>query len=839
MAGIPAARPKQGARPPVNLLTWRAPADAWRGLMTGFLLLVAAAVFKALRAIGGLDDSRILHVATSLLVGGAWLLSARFVLLEVRGRRFWAPSLLGMLALVLFAGAVGRTLAIMWSVFFLSGRRYRCWRHISDRKRAVAFGLGIVALVLAALCWGFWKPANGEALAPARGLGTWSLVSLLLFWAWSMFHLAMGMRLHFLRLRPKLAVSAVLIGVVPLLLVVGLGLMILYTGLGGARAARAEAVLEGWRRLAAQGVDLAPALFDTTFSWPDSSGAAPAWVPGLATALQASLADEVAGVERADDQDDEDDEEAAADAAGEAVQQLEAAGGAVKVSVPAGKPGRLAAVPADSTGWFLADRRLWLIRWQGLDTGTPRAQAWQLNVRPLTELSRVLRVGISISPTGGRNSDGDFVVGFKDGASGRHGEDEEDTAAQEAGAGRFSGIEASYRDAIATGGWFPEGFFFGGTFLSVGELAGNRLDEHSLFLRLRVGAADLKADFIQGESNLNVAIVVALAFVAFLFLVIEGFALFFGVRISEGIVAGVHALHRGTRAVAGGDLDAVITIPNEDEFGDLARSFNEMTLAVKHGREIALANDRLTQELSTARAIQIRLLPGQQPLVPGYEVTGASIPSREIGGDYYDFLAQGEDAIGIAIGDVSGKGMPAALLMSNLQASLHGQVLHRGTVASVVQRVNDLLVRSTDPHMFATFFYGVLDTATGSFTCTNAGHNPPLVLRRDGSLERLTMGGLLLGMIGDMVYLQDTVVLAPGEVIVMYTDGITEAVSPGADEEDPEAMFGEERLCDVLLRSRHLPASGIQDAILAAVADHTRGVAQSDDITLVVIRRQD
>ncbi|MBK7672379.1 MAG: hypothetical protein IPJ24_13525 [bacterium] len=310
----------------MNLLTWRAPADAWRGLMTGFLLLVAAAVFKALRAIGGLDDSRILHVATSLLVGGAWLLSARFVLLDVRGRRFWVPSLLAMLALVVFAGAVGRTLAIIWSVFFLSGRRYRCWRHISDRKRAVAFGLGAVALVLAALCWGFWKPANGEALAPARGLGAWSLVSLILFWAWSMFHLAMGMRLHFLRLRPKLAVSAVLIGVVPLLLVVGLGLMILYTGLGGARAARAEAVLEGWRRLAAQGVDLAPALFDTTFSWPDSSGAAPAWAPGLATALQASLADEVAGIERADDEDGDGDGTGVGGAGAEGkVQQLEAA----------------------------------------------------------------------------------------------------------------------------------------------------------------------------------------------------------------------------------------------------------------------------------------------------------------------------------------------------------------------------------------------------------------------------------------------------------------------------------------------------------------------------------
>ncbi|MBK9474202.1 MAG: SpoIIE family protein phosphatase [bacterium] len=824
----------------MNLLTWRAPADAWRGLMTGFLLLAAAAVFKALRAIGGLDDSRILHVATSLLVGGAWLLSARFVLLDVRGRRFWAPSLLGMLALVLFAGAVGRTLAIMWSVFFLSGRRYRCWRHISDRKRAVAFGLGAVALVLAAVCWGFWKPANGEGLAPVRGLGAWSLVSLILFWAWSMFHLAMGMRLHFLRLRPKLAVSAVLIGVVPLLLVVGLGLMILYTGLGGATAARAGAMLESWRMLASQGVDLAPALFDTTFTWPDETGSAPAWAPELAAAFQRSLANEVAGIREADEDEDEDEDENG-DASGDsaaAITEVEAAAEAasapIQISVPAAAAVSLASIPADSTGWFLADRRLWLIRWQGLDTEQPRAQAWQLSRKPLTELSRTLRVGLSLSSTSGRNSDGNFVVGFQDGASGKASGEGEPAKRR-----RFEGIEASYRDAATTGGWFPEALFFGGTFLNAGELRGDRLKDYSVFMRLRVGAADLKADFIQGESNLNVAIVVALAVVAFLFLIIEGFALFFGVRISEGIVAGVHALHRGTRAVAGGDLDAVITIPNEDEFGDLARSFNEMTLAVKHGREIALANDRLTQELSTARAIQIRLLPGQQPLVPGYEVTGASIPSREIGGDYYDFLAQGEDAIGIAIGDVSGKGMPAALLMSNLQASLHGQVLHRGTVASVVQRVNDLLVRSTDPHMFATFFYGVLETATGSFTCTNAGHNPPLVLRRDGSLERLTMGGLLLGMIGDMVYLQDTVVLAPGEVIVMYTDGITEAVSPGADEEDPEAMFGEERLCDVLRRSRHLPASGIQDAILAAVADHTRGVAQSDDITLVVIRRQD
>lgn len=808
-------------------LPWLSAADPWRVVLTGFALLLGTALLLALQAGTGLPDARVLHLVAGAALGLSWLLTVRFALLVARFRRFWTVSLLVILVLVLFAGRTGLVLGLVWSAFFLAPRRYRSWRLVSDRRRAVGFGLGVLALAAVVVGWRFWTLVPAEGFRPLRGLGGWSLVCLAQFWAWSMFHLAMGMRLHFLRLRPKLAVSAVLIGFVPLLLVGVLGLLALYTGLGGARAARADAMLEGWRRLTAQGVDLAPALFDTTRAWPAAGDSSAAWLPQLATALQRTLAEP----EAADEEDDEDEDAGAADTSATRTAEVAAATavahpGQPQIVVGGRRPPvrtRPAEVPADTTGWFIADRRLWLIRWQGLDTPQPRAQAWLLNRRPLTELSRVLRVGVAVSPTSGRNAKGDFVINPGDNTAKRH----------------FDGVDACYRDPATTGGFFRDILFFGGTLLTAGELRGDRVHDYAAFVRLRVGAADLKADFVQGDSNLNVAIVIVLGLVAVMFLVIECFALFFGVRITEGIVTGVHALHRGTRAVAAGDLDTVIAIPNEDEFGDLARSFNEMTMAVKHGREIALANERLTQELSTARAIQVRLLPGEGPSVPGYEVTGASIPSREIGGDYYDFLAQGDDAIGIAIGDVSGKGMPAALLMSNLQASLHGQVLHRGTVASVVERVNDLLVRSTDAHMFATFFYGVLETATGRFTCTNAGHNPPLVIRNDGSLQRLTTGGLLLGMVGDMIYQQDTVELAKGEVIVMYTDGITEAVSPGADEEDPDAMFGEERLCEVLQRSRHLPASGIQDAILAAVADHTRGVAQSDDITLVVIRRQE
>jgi len=319
-------------------------------------------------------------------------------------------------------------------------------------------------------------------------------------------------------------------------------------------------------------------------------------------------------------------------------------------------------------------------------------------------------------------------------------------------------------------------------------------------------------------------------------------ALFFGVRITNGITAAVGDLHKGAHQLAAGDFDTHIDIPNEDELGDLALAFNDMTAAIRRGRDEAVARERLEREMATARDIQQRLLPHETPVLAGFEVTGVSVPSLQVGGDYFDFLDQGDQRLGVAVGDVSGKGMPAALLMANLQASLQGQVIHPSTVAEVVGRVNDLLVRSTDPHMFATFFYGVLDRRTASFTCTNAGHNPPLLLRADGGVEHLESGGLLLGMLPEIGYRQQTAILDPGDVLLLYTDGITEAMGPAADIEDddidPEAMFGDERLLEVARANAHRPAVEQREAILRAVNDFTAGVPQSDDITLVILRRQ-
>ena len=330
---------------------------------------------------------------------------------------------------------------------------------------------------------------------------------------------------------------------------------------------------------------------------------------------------------------------------------------------------------------------------------------------------------------------------------------------------------------------------------------------------------------------------IALFSLAALMFFLETFVLIFGVRITTGITSAVKALHRGTRRIAEGDLDTKIVIPSEDELGDLATSFNVMAGAVKKGREEAIERERLERELETARQIQEKLLPHEMPQLPGFEIAGTSLPSQQVGGDYFDFLDMGTGQLGIAIADVSGKGIPAALLMANLQASLHAQVIKKGSVADVASRMNSLLVKSTDTHMFATFFYGILDEVKSTFTSTNAGHNPPLLFRADGKIKRLEAGGLVLGFLPDQKYTQQTMKIKQGEVVVLFTDGITEAAGPSS-EKISENLFGEERLIEIVRASLAKSAVEIQAAILQAISNHTANVPQYDDITLVVIKRK-
>ncbi|PID79203.1 hypothetical protein CSA17_06110 [bacterium DOLJORAL78_65_58] len=749
---------------------------AWRCIGLSLVALVLVGGLSILKLEGSGFGTALVRNLSSLLLAASWLLCARFLLLKT----WWPRVALGVLVLALLSsqlgGKAGLALGVFLSGLVLMTRSLAAWRLISARRRAVGFGLGLVALFILFTCTGVWgvETEQGRRLTWLTKLGLWSLLSLIVFWLLSAFHLAVRMRLHFLRLRPKLTISAFLIGFVPLVLVVVLGSLVFYLGLGGSRAQRSIYILESWREMAAGGNNMAGAPFDTTFCWPTSCAQPPA--TGQVSVAAPDFLEKLSPL------------------------------------VPSGQ---------DTTAWFLGDGNIWLMRWTG-----PReersVQAWLLGTRSLEYLSRMVRAGVDVTRIAAAINDGG--VRFD--------------AAEDNGFYTFPGRRAYFRELEPESRFWESWRYFGGGLLPIHRVSRGTLKSNTLMVNLRVGWADLQDEYLRGEDNLNVVALWVVVVLAFLFLTIEVFAFFFGVRISEGFVQAVHSLHRGTRALAQGELDTTIDIPNEDEFGDLAASFNEMTVAIRQGRRDALAKERLTREMETAREIQERLLPGRELRLQGFEITGTSIPSREVGGDYFDFILRDQDSIGVAIGDVSGKGMPAALLMSNLQASLHGQVIHPSSVAEVVGLVNNLIVASTDTHMFATFFYGLLDLVRGTFVCANAGHNPPLLLRADGTLETLQTGGLLLGMLPDQEYQQETVTLEPGDVVVLYTDGITEAVGPTAEEEDIEAMFGEEALEEVVRRHAHLPAAGIKKAILEAVARHTEGHEQSDDITLVVIRRQ-
>src|ERR1044071_1446950 len=239
------------------------------------------------------------------------------------------------------------------------------------------------------------------------------------------------------------------------------------------------------------------------------------------------------------------------------------------------------------------------------------------------------------------------------------------------------------------------------------------------------------------------------------------------------------------------------------------------------------------RELQLAREIQQRFQPTAPPSVPGYELQGISFPSYQIGGDYYDFIRCGDGRLVIALGDVSGKGTAAALLMSSLHAAVHAQVASCRAITETVGAVNRYLADNTPANRFVTLFYAELDPATGALAFVNAGHNPPLIAHgADGTLEQLGAGGLPLGILPDYDYREGRTQLRHGDVLVVYSDGVTETQNPTGEE------FGTARLQEVVAQNLNATASGIRDKIEAALSAFAQGTPAVDDITLVIVKRQ-
>jgi sigma-B regulation protein RsbU (phosphoserine phosphatase) len=239
---------------------------------------------------------------------------------------------------------------------------------------------------------------------------------------------------------------------------------------------------------------------------------------------------------------------------------------------------------------------------------------------------------------------------------------------------------------------------------------------------------------------------------------------------------------------------------------------------------------QMEEDLKTAKNIQLSLLPKENPSLPDVDIAGFTLPAREVGGDYYDFINVDSDRLGIVIADVSGKGMPAALLMANLQATLRGQALTNHAPSQCVAKSNSLLCRSVEKGKFVTLFYGILNTREKSFAYTNAGHCYPLIFNPKGKIKTLEKGGLILGMLDNYPYQEEKVNLEPGELILLFTDGITEAFN------ERNEQFEEERLIKVVQENLRLNAKEISQQILNNVIAFQKEVPQSDDLTLVVVK---
>jgi sigma-B regulation protein RsbU (phosphoserine phosphatase) len=345
-------------------------------------------------------------------------------------------------------------------------------------------------------------------------------------------------------------------------------------------------------------------------------------------------------------------------------------------------------------------------------------------------------------------------------------------------------------------------------------------------------------DLMQGDAGIGFLIL------AGLFLVFVLLALWIGVSMTRTITGTVHGLYEGTRRVMEGDFSHRASIKGNDQLADLSRSFNRMTENLERLLRVEKEKERLQSEVEIAREVQNQLYPKSVPSVPGLELTASCSPARMVSGDYYDYLPLHDSKIALAIGDVAGKGISAALLMATVQASLRTQIrsclesaaLAPGapngfpTTAHLVSQLNQQLYAYTSAEKFATFYFGIYDDSTGWLAYTNAGHPPPILIRGEEVL-RLETNGMVVGAFPFSEYGESRIHLEPGDLLVCFTDGITEP------ENEYGEMFGEDRLTELLLKHSWRKPGEIVETILEAVGQWTMQPELHDDMTLLIARR--
>jgi sigma-B regulation protein RsbU (phosphoserine phosphatase) len=328
--------------------------------------------------------------------------------------------------------------------------------------------------------------------------------------------------------------------------------------------------------------------------------------------------------------------------------------------------------------------------------------------------------------------------------------------------------------------------------------------------------------------------------IAIFLLVIELVALVIGVRLTRSMTKTVDRLYEGTEHIKAGDFSYRTQLPARDQLTALGEAFDSTTASVERLLGELQEKSRLESELEIAREVQRQLFPRQVPRLPGLDLFGVCRAARSVSGDYYDFVPLDEDRVGIVLGDVSGKGISAALLMATIQSALHAQFYEGSSscgtaearplsTAEVVGRLNLQIYQNSPAEKYATLFFSVYDARTRQLTYTNAGHLPP-VLFRGGDTERLRTGGTVVGLFPNSKYEQAELELMPGDLLLAFTDGLTEPEN-AFDEE-----YGEERLLEVVRRARGSPPEVLVEEIYRSVSDWTGSPELQDDMTLLLAR---
>jgi sigma-B regulation protein RsbU (phosphoserine phosphatase) len=327
--------------------------------------------------------------------------------------------------------------------------------------------------------------------------------------------------------------------------------------------------------------------------------------------------------------------------------------------------------------------------------------------------------------------------------------------------------------------------------------------------------------------------VVTLILISLGFLLLELAALIIGIVLTRAITRTISELYRATQFVQEGNFSYRVSVERKDQLGALGDSFNSMTSSITNLINEQKQLQRLENEISIAREVQDQLFPRNVPHVAGVEVEAICRAARSVSGDYYDFIQLSPTHVAIAIADISGKGISAALLMASLQAALRSQLLVPGSetlsTAELVARLNTHLVRNTGDDRFATFLVAVFDTATRTLRYTNAGHLPGFCLS-DGKAIHLDKGGIVLGVMEDYHYDEGIVHVPPDSVVIGYSDGLVE----------PENAYGEEfgvsRLEAAAQRVRHARPRHIAESLMTAAEEWSGSPEQADDMTVIVAR---